>query len=150
MSHLGNIFSTFRSGVTAVSVKKSGWPVKKSSPLPLWEFRLPVKTLALSARRLDNDQLMRKRYYWLNFTKLLVLKLYFVQIKNESCENFSKVMICSLEKFLPSPLRTGNSLGLIWLKMRRGHFKHWQLATCFRLDFYVVQELLSKFDTLAK
>ena len=42
---------TFRSGVTAVSVKKSGWPVKKSSPLPLWEFRLPVKALALSARR---------------------------------------------------------------------------------------------------
>ena len=41
-------------------------------------------------------------------------------------------MICSLEKFLPSPLRTGNSLILIWLKMRRGHFKHWQLATlCF-------------------
>ena len=35
-------------------------------------------------------------------------------------------MICSLEKFLPSPLRTGNSLILIWLKMRRGHFKHCQ------------------------
>ena len=59
---------------------------------------------------------MCKRYCWLNFTKLLVLKLYFVQIKNESCENFSKVMICSLEKFLPSPLRRGNSLILIWLK----------------------------------
>ena len=25
----------------------------KSSPLPLWEFRLPVKALALSARGLD-------------------------------------------------------------------------------------------------
>ena len=37
--------------VTAVSVKKSDWPVKKSSLLPLWEFCLPVKALALSARR---------------------------------------------------------------------------------------------------
>ena len=34
MSHLGNDFSTFRSGVTAVSVKKSGWRIKKSSPFP--------------------------------------------------------------------------------------------------------------------
>merc|ERR1711952_189764 len=32
--HLGNDFSTFRSGVTAVSVKKSGRRLKKSSPLP--------------------------------------------------------------------------------------------------------------------
>ena len=41
-------------------------------------------------------------------------------------------MICSLEKFLPSPLRRGNSLILIWLKMLRGHFKHWQLVPlCF-------------------
>ena len=51
LSHLRNDFSTFRSGVTAISVKKSSWPVKKSSPLPLWEFRLPVKALALSGRR---------------------------------------------------------------------------------------------------
>ena len=28
---------------------------KKSSPLPLWEFRLPVIALALSARGLDKD-----------------------------------------------------------------------------------------------
>ena len=56
---------TFRSRVTAVFVKKFSWPIKKSSPSPLWEFRLPVTALALSARRpfgrarfvrgLDND-----------------------------------------------------------------------------------------------
>ena len=55
MSHLGNDFSTFRSGVTAVTVKKSGWPVKKSSPFPLWGHRLPVTALALSARGLDKQ-----------------------------------------------------------------------------------------------
>merc|ERR1711952_513837 len=48
--HLGNDFSTFRSGVTAVSVKKSGCRLKKSSPLPLWGHRLPVTALALLAR----------------------------------------------------------------------------------------------------
>ena len=41
----------FRYGVTAVSVKKSGGPVKKSSPFPLWGHRLPVTALALSERR---------------------------------------------------------------------------------------------------
>ena len=44
-------FYYFRSGVTAVSIKKFSWPVKKSSPLPLWGYRLPVTALALSARR---------------------------------------------------------------------------------------------------
>ena len=34
--------------------KKSGWRLKKSSPLPLWGHRLPVTALALSARGLEN------------------------------------------------------------------------------------------------
>ena len=54
ISDFGNDFSTFRLGVTSVSVKKFSWPVKKSSPFPLWGHRLTVKALALSARRLDN------------------------------------------------------------------------------------------------
>ena len=38
------------------------WPVKKSSPLPLWGHRLPVKALALSARRpLGLDKLHCKK-----------------------------------------------------------------------------------------
>ena len=49
-----SVFLTFHSGVTAVFVKNFSWPVKKSSPSPLWEHRLPVKALALSARGLDN------------------------------------------------------------------------------------------------
>ena len=32
-------------------VKKSGWPAKKSSPFPLWGYRLPLTALALSTRR---------------------------------------------------------------------------------------------------
>ena len=51
ISHLGNDIPTFRSGVTAVFVKKSSWPVKKSFPSPLWGHRRPVTALALSARR---------------------------------------------------------------------------------------------------
>ena len=38
----------------AVSAKKLGWRVKKSSPSPLWGHRLPVIALTLSARGLDN------------------------------------------------------------------------------------------------
>ena len=58
-------FPTFRSGVTAVSVKKSGWRLKKSSPFSMWGHRLPVTALALPARRpfrpalgLDNNFLL--------------------------------------------------------------------------------------------
>ena len=53
ISHLGNDFSTFRSGVTAVFVKKNQVDLSKSLPPPLllWGHRLPVTALTLSARR---------------------------------------------------------------------------------------------------
>ena len=60
-------FFDFPSGVTAVSVKKFSWPVKKSSPFPLWGHRLPVTALALSARGLDKRielYLQEQGYVW--------------------------------------------------------------------------------------
>ena len=45
--------------------KKICWPVKKSSTLPLWGHRLPVKALALSARGLDNYDVINNDYYLL-------------------------------------------------------------------------------------
>ena len=96
ISHLGNDFSTFRSGVTAVFVKKNQVDLSKSLPPPLllWGHRLPVTALTLSARRpfgLDNNeyktqyQICKRLAGWTNCCPCLiwsVMGITYIDVKN--------------------------------------------------------------------